>query len=206
MFIAGFRVALLKDKHSPNVICPNCNQQGGIVYQIQSQHLHFYWIPFVPIRKIRMAYCDYCDAVFKFKRMTEQMQKECKDFDCYENVGRWKLWQFSGLILLIIFSVWLNIQLKYDDENQMERRRNPKIGHLYQTKLNENHYTYLKIVKIDKDSIGFVKHLGYAKKITGIKELMEIEAYSDTLIMYSKKDIMKKFETGYFINAYESDE
>lgn len=205
MFIFGFRRALLKDKHSPNVICPNCNQQGGIVYQIQSQHLHFYWIPFVPIRKIRMAYCAYCDAVFKFKRMTEQMQKECKDFDYYENVGRWKLWQFSGLILFLAMIIQMKIAWDYDDQEQIERQKNPQIGDLYKTKLEENHYTYYKIVKIDKDSIGFVKHLGHTTRRSKIYHLKEVENYSDTLIMHSKKDVEKKFETDFFMDIDKSD-
>ncbi len=97
--IFGIGSTNVRSEQLDMTVCPSCGKRGTIILNIFSRHFHFFWIPMFPIGRTGISQCLHCKNVLELKEMPDEFKEE---FNSLLPISPIKLWQYSGLILLIV--------------------------------------------------------------------------------------------------------
>jgi len=60
-------------------MCQHCNQNNfDIHFLIEARYFHFFWVPFLPYRKKKIAVCPHCKKVLTYRKMDDNMKDIAK--------------------------------------------------------------------------------------------------------------------------------
>mgnify|MGYP006875434317 CR=1 FL=1 len=128
MIIIGHR-KIEYGKSQPNhLVCPNCLEKGTSQIRIFSRHIQLFWVPTLPIGKTGTATCTFCECKLKMKKMPHDFKLE------YYNLKADKrppLWQFSGMVILLLLGYLIWDRGVVDEKNEKEYLKNPQVSDLY---------------------------------------------------------------------------
>ncbi len=198
MIIYGTRPVSLVEKKLPQVTCQNCNTQGSIVVGVRRTHTHVFWIPMFPLMKKGVSVCTNCEETLKPSKMPEKLKL------AYENVkeeAKGPIWQFSGLVLIILLVAFFKYKSKIDDAQDLAFIQAPQVGDVYDYKTSDKMYSTMKIQSVTNDSIRLFLNDYEVNKITGMYKVDKPENYSNITVAYSKEEIKALFDEGEIFNV-----
>ena len=105
MLIYGTKAVHLKTEELKNSICPSCGTQGSLILSVFRKHAHVFWIPLFPIGKKGMSQCQHCKNLLEPKEMPETIKRE---YDNLKNKVKGPIWQFIGLVLIVLLFIWVD--------------------------------------------------------------------------------------------------
>ncbi|TJY37346.1 hypothetical protein [Pontimicrobium aquaticum] len=120
---------------------------------------------------------------------------------------------FKFFIFNLILVLILNACNKEVKSLSLNYLNNPKIGDVYFVDYGENNFSSIKITTINNDSISFVhsesiinparfvdESVSYMKNIR-VKETNNSRFYKDSIVKYSRKDILQQFDNQKIYNV-----
>jgi hypothetical protein len=105
MMIIGHKSVAIRDGKIRNIVCPHCAENTAMQYTAFSKYVHFYWIPVVPVQKIKILECEHFNAIFELKNMSEIIQKKVQKFEDFCPL-KFPIHHFTGLFLILILFVY----------------------------------------------------------------------------------------------------
>jgi len=136
--IIGHKTTEIGNGKIRNIKCPHCLETTGMNYTLYSKFVHFYWIPFVPVQKIKILECTGCKATFDLKDLSpsinEIFQKEQE-----RNPMKVPIRHFAGLFLIVALFVFFYFSNRKEKENVY--LKHPKIGDVYQIKSSSEFFS-----------------------------------------------------------------
>ncbi|WNJ19706.1 hypothetical protein [Pontibacter sp. G13] len=178
---------------SDNAICPNCDSEGTIRYEIIGKYFHIFWIPVVPSGKTGGAVCSQCDHVMHPDEMPKFIKAEFKEAKSSIPIP-W--WQFLGLGSLAILILIGQLNNRFEFSHAEEYLAHPKIDDVYTIRLAEQEYTSYRIDMIYADSV-FMQPNDYSvEKEYEIQEIDIPQFYLDTLIGFQKSELDSLYQSG----------
>ncbi len=191
MIIYGSRPVHIKTVECNHITCQNCDTKGPILLSIFRKHAHVFWIPLFPIGKTGGSECMNCKNVLEPKEMPQDLRQE---YDLLKADARGPIWQFSGLLLILVVIIWANFQSAADTKEEREYLANPQIGDVYQTKSESNNYSTMIITDIDADTIYMCFNDYETNKVTGIYKIDIPENYPDSSFGMLHADIVALYD------------
>jgi hypothetical protein len=197
MIIFGSKAVHLKTVKCNLTNCTSCSTKGSINISVFRKHFHVFWIPMFPLWKTGVSECSHCKKVMRVKEMPDNLKLE---FENLKGQSKGPIWQFSGLILLVVLilgvkTIQKNGSEKYQKEKQ-EYFASPMKGDVYEYVIKTGKYTTLKVVNISKDSISFLPNRYESNSIIRLSKINKVENYSDKPYSISKDKLKIMFNKG----------
>lgn len=193
MIIFGTKEKFIKQGLLSNVNCTECKEHVTMHYLVEAKYFHLYWIPFFPYKKNTYVICNECDTEFKRKQFSESIKTKLER-ENELHPARFKIWMFSGLLILAALIPWAFLQSANADERKGKYLNNPKIGDVYFLNCIDSKYTTMKITVIEKDSVHFIMNDTAVTKFKKVFFITGDEYYSTKLKTYSKKELVDLYE------------
>lgn len=193
MIIFGRSAVLLKSKESVHTVCPSCETKGSLVYSIYSRHAHVFWIPLFPAGKTGGAICRHCQLEIESKEMPEDLKREYDDFN---SEVRAPIWQFAGLAIIAAFIIYINVSRQQDAKIELQYINSPKVGDIYQYKIENGRYSSFKIEKVFDESVEVALNDYETDQIGGLKEIDQEENYLDLIYIFSIEELKEMHNNG----------
>ncbi|SHG43345.1 zinc-ribbon domain-containing protein [Pedobacter caeni] len=152
MIIFGARTKFLTASVSGQT-CGHCDTgKLNLVYTIR--YFHIFWIPMFPLEKRAMTQCPHCKQVLT----SNELAPESRNYlNTQKSAIRTPLKYFAGLIIIGLFILFIVVATAFNKTGRYVNK--PKVGDIYQIKSDtENQFTFLKIVKIEGDSLILAVH------------------------------------------------
>jgi len=144
----------VKAKHLTNEViaaqCPACEKSDCIDMHVLQRYFQLYWIPFWPLEKTGVSYCNHCKQTLKLAEMPYPLRN---GFHIMQAKTRTPMWTTTGLWLIIVF---LSSALVYgfiDNARNAKLILSPLPGDVYEVKIKENKYTLYKVDQVIGDSV-----------------------------------------------------
>jgi hypothetical protein len=192
MIIYGTKAVHLKTAKSNTEICPSCSTKGDLTISVFRKHFHIFWIPFFPIWKTGVSECNHCKKVMKIKEMPDKIKLEYANL---KTQSKGPLWQFSGLVLLIVLILGIKTIGKLTSEKYQKEKQeyfaSPMEGDVYEYIIETGKYTTLKVVNVSKDSISLSPNKFESNSIIRLYKINKAENYSDKTYTMSKRQLKK---------------
>ncbi len=193
MVIYGWRSSHIKTTENKQVICPHCNNQGGLSNSVYGRYVHIFWIPTIPIGKTGGAVCSHCQKAYKPKEMSEDMKRAYKNT---KQESKTPLWHFSGIAIVGLIILFFSISDKIDAQEDLTAIDSPISGDVYKYESDANRYSTLKVVEVDEDSVYFrYNNYDYTQKV-GIEEIDVDTCYTQDIYMMSRDELKNMYENG----------
>ncbi|RAJ08225.1 hypothetical protein LX64_00872 [Chitinophaga skermanii] len=197
MFIVyGKKVGVIKRSTDHQRNCKNCKDfnQKTVVRQAYG---HVYYIPFFPMGpKYAEIYCESCGQ----RTHDTTLQND------YEKSTRAPFYYYSGLIVILSLMLYGAIADWMDSFSTKKFVQHPIVNDVYRVvdkQENGDVYTYLKLKKIEGDSLSF-----YESRLVYVhvsKKFAEIDYFmNNAFVKYSKNQIVNMFDEG-LIDQIERD-
>jgi hypothetical protein len=186
MILPSWKSVLLDSYNPKRITCINCKKSGSIIITINSVYLHFWGLPFFPIRKKGLSTCSFCNETLKPKKMPHNLRIEYQNF---KDKIKLPLRHYFGLLLLGIFLCWLAIDIRRNNINELNYYNNPKKGDIYQYIIEYGKYSTFKIINIHNDSITISKNTVDINRIHNISKINKKGNYSKTYTRISKDSL-----------------
>ncbi|MGB1037830.1 MAG: hypothetical protein ACPGYY_04225 [Bacteroidia bacterium] len=161
MIIFGKGTAHLITGESETAVCPSCESEGSLVFDVYSNHFYLYWIPMFPTRRIGRAECVECGAEFKKNRMPIDMLRAYKELS---NSVKPPFWQYTGMAIIIGGMTLSGIYGLYSKGIKEDIIKNPQKGDVYYQRGESGRYNTMEVVSVSEDST-YVYHSGYTLNI-----------------------------------------
>jgi len=175
------------DSYTPkNISCRNCKTSGSLIINIYFWRLHFWGIPLFPIRKTGKSNCFKCDQSLKPKKMPSDLKIEYQNLKGKSYIS---IWQYTGILILIIFFSWIFLEIKKDEINEKEYYETPMIGDTYEYQIEKGKYSTFKIITIMEDSIIVFKNKFNKQRKHKVMKIDKDENYSNIKYSFSKEEI-----------------
>lgn len=172
--------------------CPHCGSQNTVDMYVVQKYVHIFWIPTFPFQKTGISECGHCKQVLELSKMPTYLQAA---FHRIKANSKTPVWTFTGLAAITLFIVLAVIDGKKDKENNAKFVLAPKTGDVYQVKTPESHYTLMKIIEVQKDSV-YVRYNNFeTDKATAIYKLKS-KAYSEDIYALKKTALKEMFDKG----------
>jgi hypothetical protein len=191
MIIYGSKSKLLIQEALPDS-CPHCGTKNSLTLSVFQKYAHVFWIPLFPMSKIGVSQCDHCKQVLEHKEMPSTL------LSAYENLKaqtKTPLWAFSGLVLLAVIIVLAVIQSNKKADENLQFVTAPKVGDIYEVKVENGQYTIFKVNAVKSDSV-YVQYSNFqVNKITGLHTLKS-DTYAPDIFGYSKQELRNMLDSG----------
>lgn len=181
----GTNAKILKVGQIINVNCPSCEVNTTFKYSIYGKYAYIYFIPFFPLSKITVAECNSCNKTFEYKNLPEKIKSKFQREKEIHPV-KYPIWIFSGLIaipFLIVIAVFIARNIKDNEDIYI---KNPLPGDVYHLKLDNGHFTTIRVDKIKKDSVYVTFNDYETDKTSGIDDIDLEENYTTNKDTYHK--------------------
>ena len=198
MIIYGNKAIHLKSKVSKKIACQSCGIKGSLVLSIYRKHAHVFWIPLFPIGKKGVSNCRHCKNVLQNKEMSDPLKKE---YNAFKNKTKGPLWQFTGIALLAILIFGASYRYTEDKKLEMKYIAAPKIGDIYQYKIESSIYSTLKVVNAVNDSVFVSRNKYEINRISQIPKIDTPQNYVELTYPISKKKLKAMYHSGEIIGV-----
>lgn len=147
-----------------NYTCPACGRESSIVIFPHQRYFHIFWIPIFPIGKEYSKVCRGCGANFSGAHLpiTPQIRNQVKT----------PLWTYFGLlaggILFFVILMFGFVLAQRTNSEVADRMESPRVGDVYEVKLDKKEYSLRKIAAVTSDSVYFYDHEYNVDKATAI--------------------------------------
>lgn len=194
LFLVGTRYSNVKNGVIPNERCPNCNTEDTLYFSIYKKYTHVTMIPLFPVGKYVNIQCNNCQTLFDYDDLTPNAQEKLRNEKLYNSI-----WMFSGTFIISLVIIYnINLYIKNNNETAVFIK-DPKIGDIYNLKFSNGYYSNMRIDKVTNDSI-FTTHNDFdAYMPYEVDDLDKNENYSNRKVSYSKKAIIKLYDTNEII-------
>ena len=179
MIIFGTNQIFLDGQNNVSCSCPECDKNDEISFVVYDRYFHLFWIPIFVYYKSGLATCENCGTTWKPSKMPEHIKRKYKEFK-----GETKLpfWHFSGLIIILLFTLYIWYSHHQEQIERKERIENPMIGDVY---YYNNKAEYIEIpdtlISNNEESSSFINKL---RKFNGEPE----KSFSTYRVIYISKD------------------
>ena len=190
MIITGIRKAKLLT-HSSDHPCPYCNKTGTVQLKVLSRHFHFFWIPCFPIGKTGEAVCSHCKFLMAVKEFPMHIRRE---YDEKKSRVSPKIWQFSGIILLLILIPTAVYFGKLDNQRELEYIANPVAGDVYRYETVAGDYSTMKVTSVDADSVYVIENDYETNKMSKVYKIDKPENYSSAPFGISREELKQRYD------------
>ena len=176
------------------VKCPNCNLQSKIDYIISTKYTTLTSIPLFPVGNTVNIECNSCSTEIDFDELDESSKIKLIEENRKTNRRR-PIWLFSGVILLIGFIFYYCIDLYQTGNETKILVKNPTFGDVYSIKFSNGYYSTMRIDKITNDSVYLTRNDYDVYLSSDVEDIDKTENYTNKKINYSKKDLLKLYDT-----------
>ncbi|OIR06954.1 hypothetical protein GALL_108600 [mine drainage metagenome] len=188
MFVIGHNTKLLASE-SISAACPNCGNKNCLELTLYQKYVHFFYIPFWPIKKTTYAQCSHCKVAIEEKEMPSSLQIVCTAFR--KNI-KTPLYMYAGIaVFAILIAISVCLQKQNDKQNQA-LLSSPQTGDIVEVNAKPDEFTIGKIVKVSGDSVFLLWHQYVVNKEEGLNDLVENKKeFSDITSFVLKPDLLK---------------
>jgi len=177
--------------------CLNCERTNSILLNFFQKYAHFYWIPFFPMAKSGASTCLNCKQSLELSEMPGGLRIT---FENLKGGYSTPIWTFSGSILLFIIMVWVAGQNKLIKSRTDAYLANPKIGDIYEVKLDKEEYSLSVVTRIDDSSVYFQMSNYLASSKDGLKSPRMIAFTADSFRV-SKSRLSELKKSGFILGV-----
>ena len=194
MIIYGYREATLQAGTFEGAVCPHCGQQGHVAGAVFSRHAHIMFIPLFPIYKRMEVWCQQCGGQSQVANYPPEIQTQMRDF---KRSQKPKIWQFLGLILIIIFIGSAIISGQREKANTKKYLEAPVLNDVYCIRYDDKEYSLMMIAEIEGDSIYFHNNEYHTSKTSSVDKLHRADFYEQGVVYgYSKEELKELYQKG----------
>ncbi len=186
MIIYGSRVVHIKSVNPKSIVCPSCGSVGATLLGTYRSHIHIFWIPLLPLNRIGVAHCANCKTEIRKRNMTDEMKKE---YQYLKSESRGPIWQFSGVFLILLIALFVNINAYLTKQKEAEYINNPSVGDIYELNMGYKRYSTAKVIEVKKDSLCIVYNIYETNMSSGISDINTEENYSNDIYVISLNDL-----------------
>lgn len=197
IFLLGTNSHKIKTGTIDNVVCPSCRAITKLNYSVHSRYTQITLIPVFPVDKYAVVTCEKCNYSIELDDLDESTLSKLASEN---NNLKSPIWMFSGSFV-IICSVFYGLYsyFKFDSETNLFIKK-PMIEDVYYYKDSKGYYSTFRIDKVSKDSIFATQNQYQTDLPYAIKEIDKPENYSNSKIIYSKKELLKSYDEGEIIS------
>ncbi len=148
----GIKSLLLKTVQALGFKCKNCQTSGTIYVSMFQTYVHIFWIPCFPVGKNFVSVCTHCKQTLQKKDMPEELMTIVKSQT--SNI-RTPWYTFAGIVitfLLIGAGIYHDINKAKISEQLIAQ---PTQGDIYELVQDNGKYTFIKVLKTEKDIVTF---------------------------------------------------
>ncbi|MFN8282346.1 MAG: hypothetical protein U0U67_03980 [Chitinophagales bacterium] len=180
--------------------CPVCNKMSEMNITLY-QGVFVVGFPLFPTTKKSEIICESCKNVVPFK---DAPNYAIDKYDLMIHTKKPSIWLYTFSYFIVVMMIWVAINTTVNNGKFKAYIDDPKIGDVYETKTEKrgtfsktNYYSYMKVVSVNGDRIGFKLCLYEATsgKRSEIKSKPESEKWSDEVVYYYKKDLKESVES-----------
>lgn len=195
--ICGIKNTLSRPFTHKEIVCVECGQSDGMIFEVYQRYAHLFFIPLVPCGKHVMAICSNCKHVSSFKEFnSEYKEVALKD----KELTKIPLWSFIGIPLLLGI-LWYSQHQKRPlpvDTAKIEACLNQLAANqVYEVNIgapNSMSFAQKKMVKVLKveDEAVVIMH-GTVERFSN-EELMNVPEgtmFTETPLTITKKEFVK---------------
>lgn len=200
MIFYGSRGRTIAGSTVGGVDCPSCgkdqHQSFGII-----RYFHLFWVPTFVMSRVAGIECLHCKRTLLGKEIPENLRKKIKE-SIFNKTNT--LPMFSGLILLSCLFIFGYISSQAQDAQELAYIDTPMINDIYSVDFseiyknvdNDTKFGLMRIIKIDKDRVGFQESkLAYNKRSGPRKAIeknkIDNENYFFKKVVYFKRNTLK---------------
>jgi zinc-ribbon family len=195
MIFYGSRAKSIKTGKIRAVLCPNCEKETDMVYDVYGRYAHVYWIPFFPISKTNVVECNSCKATYDLKNLDEKVKQKFQR-ETEVNPTKNPIWFFSGLFGIIAI-IGLVVFFNYIDKNNTnDFGKNPKAGDIFYETTPKGAYSTSKILQVTKDSISVLQNNMETDQKTSVDEIAAKPENYEYPVTISKKYYLEMIKNG----------
>ena len=191
MIVFGSRTAHVVTRPVHNSVCSSCSNSGTISLSVFRNHFHVFWIPMFPYGKKGVSQCSHCKNVLTHKEMPERLKNE---YHKIKQEHKGPVWQFSGLVLLVLLISFIAFQINTDNKNESLFIQSPANGDVYYQKLPNGSYSTGKVVNVTNDRIFLVFNKFEIAKMSRVYKIDKEENYASEAFSIHIKDLKKMYE------------
>jgi|JFJP01.1.fsa_nt_gi zinc-ribbon family len=188
MIFYGTKASNIKNGQVINVDCPHCETNTSMTYSVFGKYAHVYWIPFFPIGKVTVTECNNCKRTFEYSELPQAIQTKIDREKEKEGV-KTPIWMFSGLGVVAVLIAIGFVVSGQTEKKEAEYLKAPKAGDVYEMKIDNGHYSTIRVDKVDKDSLYVTFNDFETDKISGLSEIDVEKNYTIFKGSYTKKMI-----------------
>jgi len=187
MIIFGTKATFRKSEYIFDP-CPNCRTTNSVQISIFQRYGHIFWIPFIPIGKTGVSVCNNCRQVLKLEQMSPQLRLS---YDNLQTNTRIPIWSFSGVFLIILGVIAVDISDKQKSEKVSKLILSPKKDDVFEIKLTDNGYTLYKVQRVEKDTVYFYANRYQTNQESGLGDLADKDYATDISYGLSKSKLIE---------------
>jgi hypothetical protein len=149
IIIFGTKASIIGNGQIDNVDCPHCGKVTKMRYSIYGKYFHLFHIPFVPMKRITIAECNFCAKTYDYIDLYESIRLKVKAENEKCKV-RYPIKMYSGIIILTCLFGYGYYDSKMTDINNLKYIKNPKVGDIYYVKISDERFSTLRIDKVTR--------------------------------------------------------
>lgn len=175
--------------------CTNCQTSNSILMTVLQKYAHVFFIPFIPIGKTGVTVCAHCKQTLSKEEFNGSLNSR---YDNLKSSAKTPIWTFSGLVLLVIFILFLIVSDRQKKEKVATLLQTPQSGDVYEVKDDNKQYTLYKVQRVNGDTAFVLMHQFETNKLSGLKDLKDKgdAAYNEDELPLTKADLQKMAEDG----------
>ena len=202
MIISGLRKTKYGESQPSDLVCPNCKEIGTTKIEIRSRYFHVFWIPVIPVGKTGLSSCSDCEHEIKSRKMPHDFKRE------YQNLKADKrppLWQFVGLVLILILAYLVWERMKEDDIKDRGYLNSPQISDLYRYKTDSHDYSTYKVKGFTTDSISMYPNRFEVEKILRADKIEDDSCFSKEHFTIGRNEVLALYDSGIIYQIIRKD-
>lgn len=133
--IVGYNTITTGTQELFNTKCSNCGKKGAMRMFTFSNYFHIFLIPFCPYQKDGATHCSNCNQKLYNTQFSEELLHEYYQM---KTDAKKAYWQFTGLVLFIIFIIAAICSIREDNKRDVLRLPTPQSGNIYEVLKKHN--------------------------------------------------------------------
>jgi len=178
--------------------CPHCNTAGSVEMRVVADYAHIYWIPFFPMGKKGVSFCQHCKQTLDYKQMPPNFQAE---FDLMKTEVKTPVWQFAGLGVIASLIAFAVYQSNEAGKNYLLYLNNPQAGDLYGIKTELGSYSLLKVVSVNDDTVWVNSNAMQVSSIVKLHKIDEPQNFYELVEPMLKSKLLEMQQKGDLVNV-----
>lgn len=158
----GWFTSRIYSKRPKEIVCFDCGQKGQMEVEKFVVTPSVFYVPLLPISIYSEVFCISCNTSLRFSEMDEKLRIQYKE---YKPRKFPPIWSFSGVLLVLFVFLGIFISDLKDRYTNLKRFEKAEVGRVIEYKMENNHYSAMKICAFN-DTMAFV-----------VKDLYEVDSY-----------------------------